>query len=96
MNPSLRHRSIGWSNTSGLFGFVRSVTQIGRPSPTRRGPNAESIVPYGPSPSWSSRRAGPPVQMNRHFWMQVEVLPDGSSTKSPTCLRLAGSAYEMT
>ena len=83
----------------GAAGRARSVTQIGRPLPISRsfgvavGPTCGMI---GPSQSWSLRRAGPPVQMYRHFWMQLDVWPDGSSTKSPTCLRFFGSAYEIT
>ena len=30
------------------------------------------------------RRAGPPVQMYRHRWMQLDVCPEGNATKSPT------------
>ena len=50
----------------------------------------------GPSQSWSLRRAGPPVQMYLQSWMQLDVWPDGSSTKSPTCFISDGFAYEMT
>ena len=91
--------SIGLSDTSGFAGFVRSVTQIGRPLPTSRvnvyrpgsfGPR------IGPSHSWSLRRAGPPVQMYLQSWMQLDVWPDGRLTKLPICFISAGFAYEMT
>ena len=94
---SLRQRSTGRSETSGSDGSRRSVTQIGRPSPTARGPEGRrrraGVVP---SQFWSSRRAGPPVQMYLQSWMQLDVWPDGRLTKSPIWRMLPGSAYEMT
>ena len=93
--------STGMSDTCGSYGFVRSVTQIGRPSPIRRVlkyrlPAGSLGLRIGPSQSWSLRRAGPPVQMYLQFWMQLDVWPDGSSTKSPICFMSFGFAYEIT